>query len=298
MVLLRGVQEGDRAQRTTSVIKAAVLLALVAACFAWRLTHAPAAPAAPPHVPTGVSLLVAMVAALQGIIYAYDGWAGIAYFSGEVSNPGRDIPRSLIGGLLATMVLYLLINAAFIAVLPMSAVAAAPLAAASVASVIFGTHGATVVQSLIALAIPSALVANALMCSRTGMVLGQDGLAPRVFARIGTGGTPSGAMIAGAVVTELFLLTGTFDRLIAICSFLFVASYAMSFMSVFVLRRREPDAPRPYRSWGHPWTTALVLVGSLVFLGATIVAEPKGGMVVAGLLLASYPVFRGIQRAR
>jgi len=149
---------------------------------------------------------------------------------------------------------------------------------------------------LIALAIPSALVANALMCSRTGLVLGEDGLAPRAFARVNAGGTPNGALIAGAVVMELFLITGTFDRLIAICSFLFVASYAMSFASLFVLRRREPDAPRPYRSWGHPWTTALVLAGSLVFLAATIVAEPKGGMVVAGLLVVSYPVFRGLQR--
>jgi basic amino acid/polyamine antiporter, APA family len=293
MVLLRGVRESDRAQRSTSLIKAIVLLALVVACFGWRAVHGAAAESVhATSAPTGLALVVAMIAALQGIIYAYDGWAGVVYFSGEVTDPGRQIPRALAGGLLATMVLYLLINAAFVSVLPLGALAAAPLAAASVATVLFGTHGGTVVQLLIALAMPSALVANALMCSRTGLVLAQDGLAPRFLARVNARGTPDGSLIAGAVAMELFLLTGTFDRLIAICSFLFVASYAMSFASVFVLRRREPDAPRPYRSWGHPWTTGLVLLGSLVFLGATVIAEPRGGMVVAGLLVLSYLAFR------
>jgi APA family basic amino acid/polyamine antiporter len=297
-VLLRGVRESDRAQRTTSLIKALVLMALVVACFAWRLMNGGAAPAPRVVTPSGLPLVVAMVAALQGIIYAYDGWTGIVYFSGEVENPGRQIPRALAGGLLATMALYLLINAAFVAVLPLSAIAAAPLAAASVASVLFGTHGGTVMQLLIALAIPSALVANALMASRVGMALGHDRMAPQAFARVNAGGTPNVSLIVGAVVAELFLLTGTFDRLIAICAFLFVASYAMSFASVFVLRRREPDTPRPYRSWGHPWTTGLVLVGSLVFLGASIVAEPGGGMVVAAVLALSYPAFRAAKRSR
>ncbi|MEO8562510.1 MAG: APC family permease [bacterium] len=296
IVLLRGVRESDRAQRATSLVKAIVLLALIGACFAWRLSHAgEIAPARAVIVPTGLALIAAMVAALQGIIFAYDGWTGIVYFSGEVNDPGRQIPRALAGGLLATMLLYLLINAAFIAVLPLSALAAAPLAAASVAAVLFGSHGGTVVQLLIALVLPSALVANTLMCSRVGLALGEDGLASRSFARVNAGGTPDISLIAGAVVMELFLLTGTFDRLIAICAFLFVASYAMSFASVFVLRRREPNAPRPYRSWGHPWTTALVLIGSLVFLVATVAAEPRGGLVVAGLLVLSYPAYRMVR---
>lgn len=299
MALLRGVRESDRAQRTTSLVKAAVLFALVVACFAWRVRHgAPVASGTAVARPSGIPLIVATMAALQGIIYAYDGWTGIVYFSGEVADPGRQIPRSLAGGLVATMVLYLLINAAFVAVLPISAIAAAPLAAASVASVLFGVHGGTAVQLLIALAIPSALVANALMASRVGMVLGQDELAPRAMARVNAGGTPGVSLIGGAVVMELFLLTGTFERLIAICSFLFVASYAMSFASVFVLRRREPDAPRPYRSWGHPWTTGLVLVGSLVFLASTVVAEPRNGMIVAGALVASYPAYRLLRPSR
>lgn len=297
-VLLRGVRDSDRAQRTTSLLKGLVLLALVAACFYWRLVHpASVAPATPTiATPAGFALAAAMVAALQGIIFAYDGWTGIVYFSGEVRDPGRQIPRALGGGVLSTMVIYLLINAAFLAVLPMAAIAASPLSAATAATVVFGERGGWLVQLLIALVLPSALVANSLMASRVVFALGEDRIAPRSLASVNAGGTPHVALLIGAVASTLFLLTGTFERLIAICAFLFVASYTMSFASVFVLRRRMPEAPRPHRTWGHPWTTGLVLVGSLVFLVATIAAEPRGGLLVAGLLVLSYPAHRLITR--
>jgi APA family basic amino acid/polyamine antiporter len=300
IVLLRGIRESDRAQRATSAVKAIVLLALIAACLLWRMSHGAAAPTAagPVPVPTGLALLAALAAALQGIIFAYDGWTGVVYFSGEVRDPGREIPRALAGGLVSTMAIYLLINVAFLAVLPLPAIAASPLAAAGAASVVFGANGFTVVQLLVALALPSALVANTLFASRVIFALGEDGFAPAWCARVNRGGTPDGALLASAAVAAIFLLTGTFERIIAICAFLFVASYAMSFASVFVFRRREPDAPRPYRSWGHPWTTGVVFVGSLAFLAATVAAEPRGGLVVAVLLALSYPVYRIVARNR
>jgi APA family basic amino acid/polyamine antiporter len=298
-VLLRGIRQGDRAQRWTSAVKAFALLVLVAACLGWRAWHgmpASTATAAASPVPTGIALLIALAAALQGVIFAYDGWTGIIYYSGEVVDPAREIPRALAGGLVSTMALYLLINVAFLAVLPLSAIAASPLAAAGAASVVFGLHGGTVVQLVIALALPSALVANALNASRVLYAMGEDRLAPEWCTRVNRGGTPDAALIVSAVVAALFLLTGTFERLIAICTFLFVASYALSFASVFVMRRREPDTPRPYRAWGHPWTTAAVLLGSIVFLTATLVADPNGAAIVAGLLVVSYPAFRVITR--
>jgi APA family basic amino acid/polyamine antiporter len=196
------------------------------------------------------------------------------------------------------MVLYLLTNAAFLAVLPLPALAAAPLAAASVATVVFGAQGGLLVQALIAVALPSAIVANTLMASRVAFALGQDRLAPVQFARVNTGGTPHVALIATSIVTALFLLTGTFERVISICSVLFVAGYAMSFASVFVLRHREPGTARPYRAWGHPVTTGLVLLGSIAFLVGTVIAEPTAGIVAAIAVALSYPVYRVITRAR
>jgi basic amino acid/polyamine antiporter, APA family len=300
LVLVRGIRESDRAQRWTSAIKALALLALIVACFAWRAAHRDLAATGSTTlpVPVGLALVAAVAAALQGVIFAYDGWTGIVYYSGEVKNPGREIPRALAGGLVSTLVLYLLINAAFLAVLSLPAVAASPLAAASAASVVFGAYGGTLVQLLIALALPSAIVANALNASRVIFAMGEDRLAPAWCARVNPGGTPGVALVVSSVVAALFLLTGTFERLIAICTFLFVASYALSFASVFVLRRREPDAPRPYRAWGHPWTTAAVLLGSLAFLSATLAADLRGAAIVAAALVASYPAFRVITRPR
>ena len=296
-VLMRGLRESDRTQRVTSVVKAVVLLALVGACLIWRggggVVEAPAHASA---LPRGGALLAALAVALQGIIFSYDGWVGVAYFAGEVRDPGREIPRSLIMGLLATMAIYVLINAAFLAVLPMTAIAESTLAAASAASVVFGASGGTIVQGLIALALPSALVANTLFGSRVALALAQDRFAPAGLARVNERGTPAPALLATAIATAVFLLSGTFERLIAICSFLFVASYAMSFLSVFVLRRREPDTPQPYRAWGHPWTTGAVLLGSIVFLGATLVADLRSAAIVAALLVLSYPAYRVVVR--
>lgn len=281
-------------------MKAVALFLLIVACFTWRALHRmPATTAvAPLATPSGLALLVALAAALQGVIFAYDGWTGIVYYSGEVVNPGREIPRALAGGLVSTIVLYLLINAAFLAVLPLSGIAASPLAAAGAASVVFGSNGGTVVQLIIAVALPSALVANSLNASRVIFAMSEDRLAPAWCSRVNRGGTPDAALIVTALVAALFLLTGTFERLIAICTFLFVASYALSFTSVFVLRHREPDTPRPYRAWGHPWTTGAVLVGSIAFLGATLAADTRGAAIVGGLLVVSYPAFRFITRRR
>jgi len=296
-VLMRGLRESDRAQRTTSLVKAIVLLALVVACLMWRVGGGVVETAGrPPAAPHGFALLAALAVALQGIVFAFDGWVGVAYFSGEVREPGREIPRALITGLLATLAIYLLINAAFLAVLPIGSIAASPLAAASAATVVFGASGGTIVQLLIALALPSALVANSLGGSRVICALAQDRVAPAALARVNEGGTPAPAVLTSGLATALFLLSGTFDRLIAICAFLFVASYALSFLSVFVLRRREPDTVRPYRAWGHPWTTGVVFLASLAFLGATLAGDPRGAASVAVLLVLSYPAYRLIAR--
>ncbi|MEO7457126.1 MAG: APC family permease [Gemmatimonadaceae bacterium] len=295
VILWQGIRESDRTQRGTSLIKCVVLLALVAACLVARargITSSGAGAMTPLVVPVGAALGIAFITALQGIIYAYDGWMGILYFSEEVQDSARQIPRSLLFGVISVIVLYLLLNIAFIAVLPMPALASSPLAAASAASVVFGPRGGTLVQLLVAVALPSAIVANALMGSRVGFALGRDRAAPAILSRVNAGGTPHASLLAGTAIAGLFLLTGAFERVIALCSFMFVAGYAMSFLSVFVLRYREPETARPYRAWGHPWTTGVVLAGSIVFLLGSIVADKRTALFALVLAAVSYPAYR------
>jgi len=90
----------------------------------------------------------------------------------------------------------------------------------------------------------------------------------------------------------LFLLTGTFEQVIAICAFLFVAGYTLSFTALFVLRVREAETPRPYRAWGHPLTTGLALVLSLAFLVGVVAADRRNGLIALGLVVLSWPVYR------
>ena len=294
-VLLRGIRESDRAQQLTSALKAVALLALVMSCLIARGTGAVSLPTAsvqPIITPVGMALLSAFIIALQGIIYAYDGWTGVLYFSEEVRDVGREIPRSLFLGVISVIVLYLLLNVAFLVVLPMPVLAASPLAAASAATAVFGGKGGMLVQALVVIALPSAIVANTLMASRVLFALGRAGAAPRWLSNVNAGGTPSASLLMGSLASVLFVFSGAFEKVITICAFLFVASYSLSFASVFVMRRREPDLPRPFRALGHPWTTGVVLVGSIVFLAGTVVEDPKNGLVALALVIVSYPVYR------
>lgn len=291
--LWRGARSSDRTQRVTSLMKAVAFLALVVACFmSGRAAPDTATPLPMPH---GTTLLAAFVVALQGVIFAYDGWVGVLYFSEEVQDPGRQIPRAIFGGVLAVIALYLLINAAFLYVLPMRVMASSTLVAASAATHVFGAAGDTVIRALVIVALPSAVSANLLVPSRVALAMARDGLAPRALARVNTAGSPTVALAVTAACALLFVLSGTFDTVIAIMAFFFVATYAISFASVFVLRRREPAAPRPWRAWGYPWTTAIVLLGSLAFLVAAVATDTRNSGIALALVVASYPVFRMVR---
>ncbi|MGE5730813.1 MAG: amino acid permease, partial [Gemmatimonas sp.] len=125
----------------------------------------------------------------------------------------------------------------------------------------------------------------------------RDGLGIPVATRVNAGGTPTVALVLSGLVAIAFLTTGTFQTIIAIAAFFFVADYALSFVAVFVLRHREPDAPRPYRAIGHPWTTGFVLLGSLAFLGSAIVGDRRNSLYAFVIVLISYPIFRLTRQA-
>jgi APA family basic amino acid/polyamine antiporter len=287
----RGIRTADWAQQATSLLKAVLLLALVAACFAWTGTRA-AASATPPSIPVGLTLVGAFVVAMQGVIYTYDGWNGVLYFSGEVHDPGRDIPRSMFGGVLSVAAIYLLVNLAFLHVLPLGAIAGARLAAGSAASVVLGSAGGTAIRVLVILALLSSVSALSLMAPRVLYAMGGDGMVSARVTEVNAGGTPTTAVLASSAVAALFAATGAFDFIIAVLSFFFVANYVVCFVSVFVLRRRAAEAPRPYRAWGYPLTTALALVGSLAFLAGAVASDTTNSAYALAALAASWPVYR------
>lgn len=291
----RGVSWGSRTQNTTSLLKAIAFLILIAAAFiagsggAFTTTSATAAPA-------GVGLIVGLVLSLQAVIYTYDGWSGVIYFSEEVKDPGRSIPRALFGGVTAVLVIYLLVNVALLYVLPISEMAGKDFAAGAAAQVIFGTHGDTIFRALTIVSMLSAINAYHLMSTRVLFAISRDGLFMKAGSQVNEGGTPTIALLLSATVAVLFIAFGqSFSTVLTVLAFFFVANYTLSFISLFVLRRREPDKERPYPAWGHPWTTGLALAASLLFLVGAIVSDTRNSVYALILLAVSYPVFRLIK---
>jgi APA family basic amino acid/polyamine antiporter len=191
------------------------------------------------------------------------------------------------------IVIYLLVNAALLRVLPVSRIAGEPFAAGAAATTIFGEQGETLVQALMLVSLLSAINANHLMAARVLFAMSRDGLFSGRAATVNEGGTPTVALFLSATVAVLFIVIGrTFEQVITVLAFFFTANYTLSFVSLFVLRRREPARPRPYRAWGYPWTTALALAGSVAFLAGAIAGDTRNSVFAVLLLAASYPTFR------
>jgi basic amino acid/polyamine antiporter, APA family len=290
----RGIVWGSNVQNVTSLLKAIAFLVLIVAAFLLGGHGAASEPAK--AMPSGLPLLAAFVLALQSVIYTYDGWAGMVYFSEEVERPGRDIPRAMFGGVLAVIAIYLLVNLALLYVLPLSRIAGQGFAAGAAAQVIFGDYGDTVFRSLTIVSMLSAINALHLMATRVLFAMSRDGLFLHQAARVNKGGTPTVSLFVSTAVAVLFIAFGqTFEKVITVLAFFFVANYTLSFISVFVLRWREPEKERPYRAWGYPWTTALALLGSLLFLVGAVASDTRNSVYALVLLAASYPVFRVVK---
>jgi basic amino acid/polyamine antiporter, APA family len=291
LVQWRGIRWGSGVQIATSAIKAAAFLGLTLAALAFggdRTSQSTALTA-----PTGIALATAFVLALQSVIYTYDGWTGVVYFSEEVRNPGADIPRALRGAVLSIIAIYLLINLALLYTLGIAGIAGQQFAAGALADSIFGQLGDPVFRVITILAMLSAVNSNHLMASRVLFAMSRDGLFARQAAAVNAGGTPTMTLLLSTLVALLFIVFGrTFEQVITILAFFFVANYSLSFTSLFVLRRREPALPRPYRAWGYPWTTALALAGSVAFLIGAVASDTRNSVYALLLLAISYPVFR------
>lgn len=286
LIQWRGIRTGGLTQNFTAVAKTLAFVILVGACFLLgRGFGGSTRPAS-----TGLPFLIAFVLAMQAVIFTYDGWNGIVYFSGELRNPARDIPRSIFGGVIAVGVIYLLVNIGFLYVLPIDKIAGQPLVAATAADAIFGARGDTVIRVLTIVSLLSAVNAYQLMTSRVLHRLSVFGFVPGA-SYVNRGGTPVVALLLSAVVVIALVTTGTFEVVLAVTAFLFVAQYALIFASVFILRKREPNAPRPFRAKGHPWSTGLVLAVSGGFLVGAFLADTRNSVYSMVLLALSWPLY-------
>jgi basic amino acid/polyamine antiporter, APA family len=230
-----------------------MLMILVVGCF---LVTAAAGTAETPLAGTAASvpwlsmaMLFTVVPALRAILTAFDGWYAPIYMAEENTDPTRTLPRAIIGGALVVTALYLLINLAFVRVLPLSVLAASELPAADAARLVLPRGGAELV-TLLSLFMMFSLLNNVmLMTPRILYAIGRDGLFTDKAAHVSAGGTPRVALLLTSVITMITILSGTFQQVIALFAVLFLLCYVSAFLAVLVLRHREPELARPYRAF-------------------------------------------------
>ncbi len=293
-----GLEAGSLSQKALSLIKAVAFLVLIAACFLVDPAHGQAAiassgPAAtlPPAAPCSpAALAFAAVFSLQAVITTYDGWQSPIYFAEEFTEPATDLPRSLVGGVLAVSGLYLLVNLALLRVLPIGELAASTLPLADAAEALFGHHSGQLI-TVLALISSAGLVNAVIMCApRILYSLSREGLFPPPFARVSAGGTPELGLVVTTLAGLLLVAFGDFAVLLGIASLFYVLLYLSGISSLFALRLQEPDLPRPFRTWGYPLSAAIVWLGSLAFVIGAVVGDTVNSLVAFGLILLSLPL--------
>jgi len=289
----RGIRWGSFTQNITSLLKVVVFVAFVVFAFLYTPTRGTNAV---PSMKHGFALLAAIILALQGVLYTYDGWYGICYFGGEIRDPKRDVTRSMFGGVLSVIAIYVLVNFALLHVMPLSEFAGEPLAVGKAAGLIFGRYGDTAIRALAIVSMLSTINAYTLSAPRTLYAMSCDGLFTHHGTTVNKGGTPTITLFISTIVAVLFIVSGTFNQVLAVIAFFFVSYYTMAFISVFVLRKHEPDLPRPYRVWGYPWTTIIVTIGSIAFLAGAVAGDTKNSLWALALLAISAPVYLLVKR--
>jgi amino acid transporter len=281
-----GVREGAWVQRTFTGLKIAGLLMLIGAGFLSRHT---AAPDAPPAL-TSMHFGVAMAACLM----AYNGWSYVSFVAGEVREPAKNLLRSLVIGMTAVGFLYVSANLAYLKVMTVSQIAATDRVGAELATRTLGPIGGTLVSMTVLLSIIGAVNGCILTGARIPFAQARDGL---FFARFGEVHprfeTPGFAIVCSGLWTAVLILTGSYETLYSYSILAAWIFYTMTVGSVLVLRRKWPDAHRPYRMWGYPYTLWLFVAASVWFMADALVTQTQPSLmafVIVALGVVAYQI--------
>ena len=232
--------------------------------------------------------MVALIAAL----WAYDGWSDVTQMAGEIQRPQRSMPIALVGGVAIVGALYMLTNAAIQYVMPAAAIATADRPAADALRLIVGSWGSGLVSLGMAVSICATFVGSSLSGARVPFAAAHDGLFFKGLAHIHPRfQTPSTALILQAILSSLLLLAiGRFQALFSLAIFAEWFFYALTASTVFVFRKREPDAERPYSVWGYPFLPLLFIASATVLLVFSFADQPRNSLIGTGIILLGIPI--------
>ncbi len=283
------VRWGALVQNASTVAKGAALVGLAAVAFLFG-DGAVGALASPiewePLTWGGFGI------ALVAVMWAYDGWADLTFMAGEVKDPARTLPRALLGGTAIVIAIYLVVNAAYMYVLPVEEMAGKPLVAADAARTVFGQAGAAIVAAMVMLSAFGALNGSTMTGPRIFYAMAEDGLFFRPVAAVHPRfRTPFAAIALAAALGIGYVSIRSFEQLADAFILGIWPFYALAVGAVFLLRRRRPDLPRPYRAWGYPVVPLVFLAASVAMLGNAVAQEPSQTLFGFGIILLGVPVY-------
>ncbi len=292
-----GIHRGAILQNVSTVFKVGALALLVVVGFTLGKPSEPIVGGIfAQRASVGLSpFLLAMVA----ILWAYDGWADLAFVGGEVMHPQKTLPRALLIGTSIVVVLYLAANLVYLYLIPIQQMKHAELVAADVAQLVIGPAGVVVVSAAIAVSTFGTLNGSMMTAPRIFFAAAEDGLFPTAIARVDLRThAPTGAIVLMTVMGMIFILIRTFTALadqfiIGIWPF-----YALAVAGVFVLRRTRPGLERPYKTLGYPFVPLVFLAGALLLLGNYLVSETGAFAVDIGIILTGIPAYVIWRRVR
>jgi APA family basic amino acid/polyamine antiporter len=282
----RGVHGGANVQKSFTAAKVAGLILIVASAFLLGRPHAPAPSAAPAFSAShfGVALIACLL--------CYDGWVQLSFVAGEIRDPQRNVLRALAIGSAAVMLIYLLANTAYLRVLSLPEIGASEHVGATAAERVLGAMGGKLVSAIILTSIMGTLNGCFLTTPRVYFAQAADGLFFRRFAEVHPRfETPSFAIVAQAVWSAVLVVTGSYETLVDYALFSMWLFYGLMVAGVMVLRRTQPETPRPYRMWGYPVTPLLFLVITAGFLANMLVTRPGPSLASLGLMATGVPVY-------
>jgi amino acid transporter len=229
--------------------------------------------------------------ALVSVLWAYDGWADLSFVSGEVKDPQRNLPRALVLGTLAIVVIYLGANAAYLYLMPIGQMAASPLVAADAAEAIVGRFGVGLVAVVVMISTFGTLAGSMLTGPRIFYAMAEEGLFFRGIAKIHPRfKTPSTSIVMTSVLGIGFVLVRSFEQLADAFVLGIWPFYALAAAAVFVLRRTRPDLPRPVRTWGYPVVPLLFLFSAALILGNALLTD-RNALIPFGVIAAGFPAY-------
>ena len=288
-----GIRSGAVVQNVLTIFRLGTVAALVGlgVLFGVKAGGANFHPLFPPG-PAFPDVLKPLGLALVAVFWTYDGWYSVNCTAGEIRNPSRTIPRGLTLGVLAVTAIYVLVNLVYLLALPLDRLRGVVRVGELAASALFGGRGSALFSALVTVSIFGCLNANLLFGPRVFYAMARDGHFFRAMGRLGPRSrVPTGALWGQAAWSAVLCLSGTYKSLYEYMVFALLLFFAATGLAVFVLRRRAPDTPRPYRAWGFPVVPVIFVAMSLAVFASIVTDQPLKSLAGAVLLAAGIPVY-------